>query len=428
MPSANAPDGGTGTNAKDSAMNATDKVLLVSADGHVGAPTGDYKQYLEKRHFQAFDDYLARHQWLWSPARQETMLSPHLHDRMRTTETYQNGRGSPIVWDPAYRLEQYDRDGILAEVLVPDDQNSNDPPFGSGLATGAVAGSSNEHFPPEWQRIGARAYNRWLADFCSADPSRLLGLIILGSLDDIDWCVEEIKRAYASGLTTGVLLPLEYYLPLYHHPRYDPLWEVLQELDLSIVCHISKGGPQWVGNDPWVISRVWAIEARWFAQRPLWCMIVGGVFERFPRLRLVFTEFGTQWVPQTLELLDRYTVTDTSVMSDSTCTYPLTMTPSEYFKRQCYVAYSGLVNRQDLEGARFDSVPNMLWGADIGHGEGTWPSGLDQLRTLVQGLPEKTMRRYLGEDMHRAFPVAKRDYSDLAQRIAPSAQQLGLVA
>ena len=56
-----------------------------------------------------------------------------------------------------------------------------------------------------------------------------------------------------------------------------------------------------------------------------------------------------------------------------------------------------MVNRQDLEGARFSTVPNVLWGADIGHGEGTWPSGLDQLRALVQGLPEKAMRKYLGE-------------------------------
>jgi hypothetical protein len=115
-------------------------------------------------------------------------------------------------------------------------------------------------------------------------------------------------------------------------------------------------------------------------------------------------------------------------MSDSTCKYPLTMTPTEYFKRQCYVAYSGLVNREDLEGARFSSVPNVIWGADVGHGEGIWPSGLDQLRTLVQGLPEKPMRKYLGEDLHRAFPILNRDYSALLQRIAPSAGQLGLVA
>jgi predicted TIM-barrel fold metal-dependent hydrolase len=409
-------------------MTTTEKVFLASADGHVGAPTETYRQYLEKRYFEAFDDYLAKHQWLWSPARQETLLSPRLHDRMRTTETYDAARGSPIVWNPTYRLEEYDRDGILAEVLVPDDQNTNDPPFGSGLATGAVAGSSNEYYPPEWQRIGARAYNRWLADFCAADRSRLLGLTILGTLDDVDWCVTEVKRAYESGLTTGVLLPLEYYLPLYHHPRYDPLWEVLQDLDLSIVCHISKGGPQWVGNEPWVISRIWSIEARWFAQRPLWCLIVGGVLERFPRLRLVFTEFGTQWVPPALELLDRYTVTDKSIMADSTCKYPLTMKPSEYFQRQCFVAYSGLVSREDLEGTRFSSVPNVIWGADVGHGEGVWPSGMDQLRTLVDGLPEKTMRKYLGEDFHRAFPVARRDYGALFERIAPTAGRLGLVS
>lgn len=45
---------------------------------------------------------------------------------MRTVETYESSRGPPIVLDRASRLKMYDRKGILAEVLVSDDQNSND--------------------------------------------------------------------------------------------------------------------------------------------------------------------------------------------------------------------------------------------------------------------------------------------------------------
>ncbi|HEX2889554.1 amidohydrolase family protein [Vineibacter terrae] len=417
-----------GRTARQVIMTAADKVFLASADGHVGAPTEVYRKYLESRYFTAFDEYLAYHKWLWSPAHPESLLEPALHDRMRTTAGFDPARGSPIVWDAAFRLQEYDREGIVAEVLVPDDQNSNDPPFGSGLATAAVAGSGYESYSPEWQRIGARAYNRWLADFCSTDRKRLLGLTILGTLDDVDWAVNEIIRAYDAGLRTGVLLPLEYYLPLYHHPRYDPLWAVLQELDLSVVCHISKGGPQWVGSEPWVISRIWSLEARWFAQRPLWCLIFGGVLERFPKLRLVFTEFGTHWVAPLLDQMDKYAEEDHAVFSDSPRKVKLSMTPSAYFRRQCFIAYSGLINREDLEGDAFGAVPNLLWGADLGHGEGIWPSGLDNLRTLVGGLPERAMRGYLGEEIHRAFPVRKSEFTALIDRIAPTADRLGLVA
>ena len=263
-------------------MIRTQKMFLCSADGHVGAPTERYKPFVEKRYHAAFDDYLAQHQWLWSPAHAESMLEKSLHSRMAQAEGFDPARGSAITWDAQFRLREMDKEGLAAEVLVPDDQNSNDPPWGSGLATAGVAGSMHEEYTPDWQRIGARAYNRWLADFCSADPKRLRGLTILGTLDDVDWCIEEIIRSYKAGLTTGVLLPLEYYLPLYHHKRYDALWATLEELDLTIVSHVSRGGPRWVGDDPRTIARMWSVESAWFAQRPMWSLMIGGIFERHP--------------------------------------------------------------------------------------------------------------------------------------------------
>ena len=69
----------------------------------------------------------------------------------------------------------------------------------------------------------------------------------------------------------------------------------------------------------------------------------------------------------------------------------------------------------------------MLWGSDLGHGEGFWPNGLQELRGVVQGLCEADMRAYLGERALRAFPIRRDDYADLVQRIGPVPSQLGLV-
>ena len=189
-------------------------------------------------------------------------------------------------------------------MLNPDDQNSNDPPFGSGIANTALCA---EEFTPDLVRAGARSYNRWLADFCSADPKRLLGLTILGTLDDVNWCVEELHRAHAGGLTTGVLLPLDYYLPLYHHKRYDMLWEACIELNLTIQVHISKGNPVYHSDDPVTELMMATWEAKWYGQRPLWCLIFGGVFDRYPDLRVGFAEFGCDWVAPLLSKLDGFT-------------------------------------------------------------------------------------------------------------------------
>jgi predicted TIM-barrel fold metal-dependent hydrolase len=406
-------------------------MFLCSADGHVGAPTAHYKCYLEKRYHQAFDEYLAKHKWLWSPAKPESLLQKSLHERMAPTEGFEPDRGTPVVWDPHRRLREYDKDGILAEVLVPDDQNSNDPPFGSGLATAAVAGSHYESYPPEWQRIGARAYYRWLAEFCAADSKRLRGLTALGTLADVDWCIEEIYRSYKEGLTTGILLPLEYYLPLYHHPRYDPLWETLQELDMTVVSHVSKGGPDWVGDDPRTIARIWFAEAVWFAQRPLWCLMLGGIFERFPRLRLSITELRAGWCEQLITSLDMLCSETGFIFTGAHSEkFKLTLSAREYFERQVYVAYSGrdLIKREVLQKDNFPAIPNMVWGSDLGHGEGFWPSGKEELRTLVSGLSEENMRSYLGEKIVKAYPkIVKNDFLDLMERIAPTAGELGLV-
>ncbi len=410
-------------------MSDGQKMFLCSGDGHVGAPTERYKPYLESRYHAEFDAYIARHKWLWSPAKDESMLERSLHTRLRGAEGFDPERGSAITWDPQFRLREMDRDGLAAEVLVPDDQNSNDPPFGSGLATGAVAGSFAEEYSPEWVRIGARTYNRWLADFCSAAPRRLLGLTVLGTLDDVDWCIEELHRAYRAGLTTGVLLPLEYYLPLYHHKRYAPLWATIQELDLTIVSHVSKGGPRWVGDDPRTIARIWSVESAWFSQRPLWCFMVGGTFERFPRLRLSITELRSGWVPQLLAFLNRYTDDHDPILGGLPGDVQLSMRAEEYFARHCHITLSAkdLIKRSDLEPEGFAAVPNMVWGSDLGHGEGFWPNGLAELRRLVRGLPEGDMRAYLGERMPNAYPIRRADYSELVQRIGPTPEQLGLL-
>lgn len=410
-------------------MSANRKMFLCSADGHVGAPTERYKPFVEKRYHAAFDQYIANHQWLWSPAHQESMIEKSLHERLRGAEGFDPQRGSSIVWDPHFRLREMDKDGVCAEVLVPDDQNSNDPPWGSGLATAAVSSSLHEEYTPDWQRLGARAYNRWLAEFCSTDHQRLRGLILLGTLDDVDWCIEEVIRAYKSGLTTGILLPLEYYQPLYHHPRYDALWATLEEMDLTIVSHVSKGGPRWVGSDPRTIARMWSVESAWFAQRPMWSLMIGGIFERHPKLRLAITELRSGWVSQMLNFLSRYTDDSDPILGGAPGAFTLSMTAEEYFKRQCYVTLSAkdLIKRSDLEPEHFHSVPNILWGSDLGHGEGFWPNGQAELKKLVTGLSEADMRAYLGERIESAYAIRRADYADLIERIGPTPAQLGLV-
>ena len=77
--------------------------------------------------------------------------------------------------------------------------------------------------------------------------------------------------------------------------------------------------------------------------RPLWVMLLGGVFERFPTLRLAITENGAWWVPDVIERADdKYMGTNHNVlkMGENAFRDVLTMKPSEYFERNCWVGAS----------------------------------------------------------------------------------------
>jgi predicted TIM-barrel fold metal-dependent hydrolase len=412
-------------------MASENKLFLMSADGHVGAPTKLYKQYIPGKYHGEFDAYLARHQWLFSPTRSDSVVSPVLHDSLRLGEGYDPQLGSAVTWDAQLRLRAYDEAGIATEVLIPDDQSCNDPPWCSGLGGMWSPSHTNqtEAYSAEWVQRGAEAYNRWLTDFCSADRKRLRGLTILGSLEDVDWAIVEIRRAYDDGLTTGIVLPLHYSLPLYHHPRYDRLWAVLEEMDLTVVSHISKGGPYWVGNNITTVSAIWFLEYEWYSQRPLWCLIFGGILERHPKLRIAVTEAGVDWVAPLLKNFD--VAASSPFFREFPEKKAMSMTPREYFQRQCFVTHSSEFNiqRAHLEGEFFKSIPNMIWGSDLGHGEGFWPSAMARLRKLLDGQRENDMRSYLGEYAYRAYPALRRsEYESTIDRIGPTAAALGLVA
>jgi predicted TIM-barrel fold metal-dependent hydrolase len=428
------------------------KLCVVSGDGHVGAPTEVYRDYLEPWLRPKFDEFHAQHLSRWSAVKPTSFYPPDMNLKFRQAEGFDPEHGTAITWDPQLRLKVMDEARIACEVLLPDDTNDNDPPFGSGLANAMVDGPDGSlQYPPELVRAGARSYNRWLAEFCSADPDRLRGVTILGTLDDVVWCIDEIHRSYEAGLRTGVLLPLEYYLPMYHHPRYDMLWEVCSELDLPIVSHIGRGYPSYLGEDPRVQLFMYTFEG-WGVQRPVWCFILGGVFDRFPKLRLVVAEAGVSWVPQILQGYD--TIVDwwpgARAMRDLMPPGGFAMKPSEYWEQHCFVTHSIGQQRAEFEDAAFASVPNMMFGGDLGHLEGWWPSfglpepipvGLpgvftplpetvavaDAYKTVFGGLPAPAMRAYLQDNFFRAYPSVDRGaLQAIADRVCPSEAELGL--
>ncbi|OCB27047.1 amidohydrolase, partial [Mycobacterium malmoense] len=330
------------------------RYTVISADTHAGADLLEYKPYLP----QAFhDDFDA-----WA----KTYASPF--DDLIIATAKRN-------WDHELRISEMDADGVAGELLLP----NTVPPFFPTSPNITISLPENRaEFEHRW--AGVQAHNRWQVDFCSLAPARRRGLIQVFP-NDVDAALDEIRWGNEQGCFGGVLLPPvspgdPNVAPLFH-TRYEPIWRLCSELDLTIVQHGGPGSPAMPMDQP-ASNAVLITEMALWAQRTLGHLILAGVFERHPTLRFAPTEQGTLWVQQQLMMLDAMVPTMKSEAGNRTygmfggsSVDGLTLTPSQYAQRNCYLA---------SELAPFESVmidfmgaDHILWGSDYPHEEGFAP-------------------------------------------------------
>ena len=198
---------------------ANERYLVVSTDGHAGLLPEKYRDYLDPQHRERFDREIGA-EVAARVAREKDFLIDEFNEKWRAG----NGAKLAAAWDSDMRLEVIDADGVTAEVLFPDGiTERNAPPFGAGL------GLRPYGVDPELQWAGARAHNRWIAEFCAAAPVRRIGLAIVPMLYDVDAAVREVVWAHEHGLQ-GILIPaLTGDHAPYNHPKYYPVWRACEE-------------------------------------------------------------------------------------------------------------------------------------------------------------------------------------------------------
>ena len=249
-----------------------ERTAIISVDGHVRASRAGYRAYIEEAFLDPYDE------WVHAQIRAGT---PE-HGGLRP------GSDASAQWDSDLRLKEMESQGVVAEVLFP-----NGLPFDG----------DDSFSSPELNRQGRLAYNRWLADFCALTPGRRAGQALI-SFDDIDLAVTDIHWAKDHGLK-GVMMPA--LLPggiFFFDPVLDPVWATCVELGLPVSQHGGSGAPTY-GPPGFAAIMTIALEHSFFSGRSLWQMILGGVFERFPELRVAFVETEGDWIGPAIRRLDR---------------------------------------------------------------------------------------------------------------------------
>jgi predicted TIM-barrel fold metal-dependent hydrolase len=156
---------------------------------------------------------------------------------------------------------------------------------------------------PYLARDLATAVNRWLREAWLEVEDRLLGSAVI-TPHLTEFAVEEIERV-AGGRFVQVLLPARAWDP-YGNRRYWPIWEAAANHGLALA--ISFGGATGTAPTPsgWPATyfEEYVLAAQVF-QTQLTSLITGGVFDRFPDLRLVVLESGWTWLPSALWRMDQ---------------------------------------------------------------------------------------------------------------------------
>lgn len=176
--------------------------------------------------------------------------------------------------------------GLAATVLYPS----------LGVTVGAIR-------DPDWAVAVARAYNAWLhAHYLSHSP-RLRGMALL-PLQDVPAAVEELRHAVGTlGMAGGVLPGTGLARPL-GDAGYDPLYAEAERLGCALAVH--AGPAQGLGLDGLdAYGQVHVLSHPVAQMRQLVSLVMNGVFDRFPRLRVAFLEGGAGWVPFLCDRMDR---------------------------------------------------------------------------------------------------------------------------
>jgi predicted TIM-barrel fold metal-dependent hydrolase len=400
-------------------MEPMSNYLVISSDCHAGPPAEKYRDYIDPEHRAAYDDFLKQ-----ADGHRE-MLRKASNDagkefREQWTEETGDG-GLRAAWDPRRRDEELDKDGVAAEVIFPDADvlglaGTVSSPFGSGLgSSGADDGVLT--------MAGARAHNRWLADLCSVSPERRAGVAVVPVLHDIDAAIREIRRAHASGVRGGIMIPTQWApYPSYNDLRYEPIWATCAELGLTVHTH-SGGAPRDISMAPGMLG-IATSEAWFWAARPLWVMLWGGIFERHPKLKFAVAEDGAWWVPDLLQRMDeKYVGAHNTRKFGDAYRFGLKMKPSDYFRRNCFLGASTpsaieVARRHDI------GIDNLMWGNDFPHPEGTWPHTREWIRVRFHDVPEADTRKILGFNALRVYPFDAQKLAPLVARIGPSTHEV----
>jgi uncharacterized protein len=254
---------------------------------------------------------------------------------------------------------------------------------------------------PAFEVQMTRAYHRHMADFCGGFPDRLKSMIVASGRVPEE-AVREIREWGKSRWAVAVLPLLAKDLPA-DHPSLEPIYAAAQEYDLPIANHSFTWNPPYYPGylDMWeniFIGR--ACAHPWGAMRFVASFIGGGVYDRYPKLRMGVLECGFGWLPFWAKRLDEQAVYVGGVAE-------LKMKPSEYMQSGRFFCSIEHHEGEDMFNyvSHFLGPDVLMYASDYPHSECQFPNSVDNVIAWKSLKPETT-KKVLWDNAARFFRQA----------------------
>lgn len=291
-------------------------------------------------------------------------------------------------YDAKYRVADQDRDGVVAEIIYP-----------------SVGMALCNHPDFAYKTACMHAYNEWLANYLTGAPvGRLFGLGQT-SCESVEQTLKDMEDCKKKGFV-GIMMPGNPQHKDYDDPMYDALWECAADLGLPLSFHIltSKGGS--VEN---------VLEARGNkingflniirgVQDVLGLFVLGGVFERFPKLKFIAAEADAGWLPHYAYRMDHAYNRHGLWLGGGK---NLAKMPSDYINSNVWLTFQD--DWVAFKVANLMNPKRLVWANDFPHSDATWPWSQEMLEKHTGGLTSEQMRWIMRENIIECYnlPVDK---------------------
>jgi uncharacterized protein len=286
-------------------------------------------------------------------------------------------------YDPKARLLEMDADLVDAAVIYPTPRISH-----------LVIANPD----PEFHLAMVQAYNDWLSEYCEHDPSRLGGIMLVPNRGVAD-AVREIKRVADRPGIVGCLIGCYPHGDLNLAEEDDPVWQEIAGRGMPLHIHVAL-----VNEYPRDIYASGAITEGLvmgylrFRDVPgrMLQFLEGGVFNRFPDLRIVLAEVDAGWVPYVKEQVDNRVL-----RREYGAAMRKKRLPSSVIEEHFYYTY--ITDHFALRNRHAIGVERLMWSTDFPHGGSDWPFSVRTIHADFADVPGRERDLILAGNAQRLY-------------------------